>query len=65
MNRKTDLGLNPYTPGARCGFALLVALFVSLPFDLPAQKPMSPLKRQAILHTTSLARCHSTFLARI
>ena len=50
MNRKTDLGLNPYTPGARCGFALLVALFVSLPFDLPAQKPKSPLKRQAILH---------------
>ena len=50
MNRKTDLGLNPYTPGARCGFVLLVALFVSLPFDLSAQKPKSPLKRQAILH---------------
>ena len=50
MNGKTNLGLNPSTPGARCGFVLLVALFVSLPFDLSAQKPKSPLKRQAILH---------------
>ena len=50
MNGKTNLGLNPSTPGARCGFVLLVALFVSLPFDLPAQKTKSPFKRQAILH---------------
>ena len=50
MNGKTNLGLNPSTPGARCGFVLLVALFVSLSFELPAQKTKSPLKRQAILH---------------
>ena len=50
MNRKSDLGLNPSTPGAWCGFALLVALFVSLPIDLSAQKTKSPLKRHAILH---------------
>ena len=49
-NGKANLGLNPSTPGARCGFVLLVALFVSLSFELPAQKTKSPLKRQAILH---------------